>query len=157
MKPPVKPGVEMRGPAVFLDGVEERDEYFLATGVHARRVSADLAELRALRRKRIRAKVFRRRGSRFLQMRYPDGKGGWRDESTHTENRRDAQALADFRAYEASTGMLPSTATFEQIVEALVHDVEVRGRKMARLARAVRVSGDGRSRTYDTADMSRML
>jgi hypothetical protein len=33
----------------------------------------------------------------------------------------------------------------------------VRGSKGARLARAVRVSGDGRSRTYDTADMSRML
>ena len=128
----------MRGPAVFIDGAEERDEYFLATGVHARRVSADLAELRALRRKRIRAKVFHRKGSRFLQMRYPDGKGGWRDESTHTENRRDAQALADFRAYEASAGVLPSTATFEQIVDALVHDAEVRGRRVARLARAAR-------------------
>jgi integrase len=138
MKPPVNPGVEMRGPTVFIDGAEERDEYFLATGEHARRVSADLAELRALRGKRIRAKVFHRKGSRFLQMRYPDGKGGWRDESTHTENRHDAQALADFRAYEASAGVLPSTATFEQIVDALVHDAEVRGRRVARLARAAR-------------------
>jgi hypothetical protein len=57
-KPPVKPGVEMRGPAVFIDGVEERDEYFLATGVLARRVSADLGELRALRLKRKGGSVF---------------------------------------------------------------------------------------------------
>jgi hypothetical protein len=83
----------MRGPAVFVDGVEERDEYFLATGAHARRVAADLAELRALRAKRMRAKLFHRHNSPFWQMRYHDGKGGSRDESAHTENLDDAQAL----------------------------------------------------------------
>ena len=63
-------------PHVFVDGVEERDEYFLATGVHARRVSADLDELRALRLKRTGGSVFSRKGSsRFLQIKYPDGKG----------------------------------------------------------------------------------
>jgi hypothetical protein len=82
-KPPVNPGVELRGPAVFVDGVEERDEYFLATGEHARRVSSELAEYRKLLTKRMRPKVFERRGSRFLQIRFSDGKGGSRDESAH--------------------------------------------------------------------------
>jgi hypothetical protein len=136
-KPPVNPKVEMRGPSVFVDGVEEREEYFLATGEHARRIAADLAELRALRGKRIRAKVFRRKGSRFWQMRYPDGKSGSRDESTHMENRRDAQALADFRAYQASAGNLPGTASFEQIIERLLDAAQVAGFKsVARMARA---------------------
>jgi len=140
MKPPVKPAVEIHGLApVVINGVEQpSDDLLLATGADARRIASDLAELRALRSKRIRPKVFRRRGSRFWQIRYPDGKGGWRDESTRSENRRDAQALADFRAYEASAGVLPSTATFEQIIDALVHDAEVRGRKVARPARAAR-------------------
>jgi hypothetical protein len=82
--------------------------------------------------------VFRRRGSRFLQIKYPDGKGGWRYESTRSENRRDAQRLADFRAYEASAGVLPSTATFQQVIDALVADARVRGCKVARLAGAAR-------------------
>jgi hypothetical protein len=140
LKPPVKPAVEIHGFApVVIDGVEHpSDDLLLATGADARRIASDLAELRALRSKRIRPKVFRRRGSRFWQIRYPDGKGGLRDESTRSENRRDAQALADFRAYEASAGVLPSTATFEQIIDALVHDAEVRGRKVARPARAAR-------------------
>jgi hypothetical protein len=84
-KPRVNAGVEMRGPAVFIDGVEERDEYFLATGVHARRVSADLDELRGLRLKRTGGAVFPRKGTRFLQIKYPDGKGGWRYESARAE------------------------------------------------------------------------
>jgi integrase len=55
-----------------------------------------------------------------------------------TENWDEAQALADIRAYEASAGILPGKATFEQIVDALVHDLQVRGRKVARAARAAR-------------------
>jgi len=137
----------MRGPAVFVDGVEEREEYFLATGLHARRVSADLAELRALRGKRMRAKLFHRHDSPFWQMRYPDGKGGWRDESSHTENRDEAQALLDFRAYQASAGSLPGTASFEQIIERLLDAAEIAGLKsvgrMARAGKALRAKFEG--------------
>jgi hypothetical protein len=154
-KSPVNPGVEMRGPAVFIDGGEEWDEYFLATGVHARRVSADLDELRALRLKRTGGSVFPRKVSRFLQIKYPDGKDGWRYESARTQNRQDAEALLRLRAYEASAGVLPSTATFEQIVDALVHDAEVRGRKAARpafAARALKAKLAGhRAEAYDYA------
>ena len=114
------------------------DEYFLATGAYARRVQSDLDELRASRLKRTGGAVFHRPGSRFWQIKYADGKGGWRYESTHSESRREAEARLRFRAYEASAGVLPSTATFEQIVDALVQDAEVRGRKVARTAFAGR-------------------
>lgn len=53
-------------------------------------------------------------------------------------NRRDAEPQLRFRAYRTSTGVLPWTATLEQVVDALVHDTHVRGRKVARLARAAR-------------------
>jgi integrase len=137
--PPAKSGVEMRGSAVFIDGVQERDEYFVATGAYARRVQSDLDELRASRLKRTGGSVFRRRGSRFWQIKYPDGKGGWRYETTHSESRREAEARLRFRAYEASVGMLPSTASFEQIIERLLDAAKVRGLKsVARMARAAK-------------------
>jgi integrase len=133
---------------VFVDGVEERDEYFLATGVHARRVSADLDELRALRLKRTGGSVFSRKGSsRFLQIKYPDGKGGWRYESARTQNRQDAEALLRLRAYEASAGSLPGTATFEQIIERLLDAAKIGGFKsvarMARAGKALRAKFEG--------------
>jgi integrase len=59
-------------------------------------------------------------------------------ESTHTESKRDALALLREKVYLASAGALPGTASFEQIADALVHDAGVRGRKIARLAGAVR-------------------
>jgi hypothetical protein len=137
----------MRGPAVFIDGVAERDEYFLATGVHARRISADLAELRALRLKRAGGCVFPRKGSRFLQIKYPDGKGGWRYESARTQNHQDADALLRLRAYEASAGNLPGTATFEQIIERLLDAAKIGGLKsvarMARAGKALRAKFEG--------------
>ena len=147
-KPPNNPRVELRSPTVFVDGVEERDEYFLATGVHARRVSADLDELRALRLKRTGGSVFSRKGSsRFLQIKYPDGKGGWRYESARTQNRHDAEALLRLRAYEASAGNLPGTATFEQIIERLLDAAKVAGLKsvarMTRAAKALRKKFEG--------------
>ena len=137
----------MRGPAVFIDGVEEREEYFLATGVHARRVSADLDELRALRLKRAGGCVFPRKNSRFLQIKYPDGKGGWRYQSARTQNRHDAEALLRLRAYEASAGNLPGTATFEQIIERLLDAAKAAGLKsvarMTRAAKALRKKFEG--------------
>ena len=56
MKPPTKPGIEICGFApLVLDGVEyPAGDYLVATGADARRLSSDLAELRALRSKRIR-------------------------------------------------------------------------------------------------------
>ena len=137
-KPPSKPVVELRGFTLIIDGVEQPgSENFIATGVHARRVSADLDELRALRLKRTGGSVFRRKGSRFWQIKYPDGKDGWVYESAHTQNRQDAEALLRLRAYEASAGNLPGTATFGQIVERLLDAAKIGGLKsVARMARA---------------------
>lgn len=138
MKPAPKSVVELRGFTLIIDGVEQPgSENLLATGIDARRISADLEELRALRSKRVGGSVFRRRGSRFWQIKYPDGNGGWRYESTHTDNRRDAEALKNFRAYQASAGTLPGTATFEQMIERLLDAAKVAGLKsVARMARA---------------------
>jgi len=148
MKLPSKPVVELRGFTLILDGIEQPGtENFLATGEHSRRVSADLAELRTLRAKRMRAKLFRRNGSLIWQMRYPDGRGGWRDESAHTEDRGDAQALLDQRAYQASAGILPGTASFEQIIDRLSDAAKIGGLKsvarMARAGKALRAKFEG--------------
>ena len=56
-------------------------------------------------------------------------KGGWRYESARTQNRHDAEALLRLRAYEASAGNLPGTATFEQIIERLLDAAKVAGLK----------------------------
>ncbi len=80
-------------------------------------------------------------------MRYPDGKGGWRDESAHTKNRDEAQALLDFRASQASAGILPGTASFELIIERLLDAAEIAGLKsvarMARAGKALRAKFEG--------------
>jgi hypothetical protein len=112
-------------------------DFHLATGADARRLYGDLAELRALRLKQVGGSVYKRAGSRFWQMQYlVDGK--WRQESTHTESKRDAEALLREKVYLASAGALPGTVSFEQIIDAVVDDARVRGRKFARLAGAAR-------------------
>ena len=92
--------------------------------------------------------MFSRKGSsRFLQIKYPDGKGGWRYESARTQNRQDAEALLRLRAYEASAGNLPGTATFEQIIERLLDAAKIAGFKsvarMARAGKALRAKFEG--------------
>ena len=110
----------------------------LASGHHARRLYGDLAELRALRLKQVGGSVYKRAGSRFWQIQYlVDGK--WRQESSHTESKRDAEALLREKVFRASVGKLPGTVTFEQVIDALVAEAGVRGLKAAaRLADAAR-------------------
>lgn len=69
------------------------------------------------------------------QIKYLVG-GKWRHESSHTENERDAKALLTEKVFHASAGTLPGTASFDQIIDALVADARVRGRKAARLSGA---------------------
>jgi len=65
------------------------------------------------------------------------GEGRWRYESIRTaQSRREAEWWLKQRAFEASAGRLPGTASFEQVIDALVDDARVRGRKVARLASA---------------------
>ena len=125
-----------------LDGRELQltdgpDELYVASGGAARRLYGDLAELHALRLKRVGGSVYPRRGSPYWQIKYlVDGK--WRQETTHTKSKRDARALLREKVFHASAGTLPGTASFEQIIDALVDDARVRGRKFARLAGAAR-------------------
>jgi integrase len=108
---------------------------FLATGEDARRVHGDLAELHALRLKRAGGYVLKRGRSPYWQIKYlVDGK--WRHESSHTRIKHDAKALLTEKVFYASAGTLPGTASFEQIIDALVADARVR--KFGRLAEAAR-------------------
>ncbi len=117
--------------------MERGDNHLLFTGSDARRVSADLAELRGLRRRGVGALLFKRARSPYWQLRYPDQHGHLVDESSGTTDRRTAQRLLDHKAYQASVGLLPGTATFERIIEHLVNDARARGlRSVARMARA---------------------
>jgi len=123
--------------ALIGDALESGDA-LIATGRDARRLSADLAELRRLRLKAAGGSVFKRPRSPYWQIKYRvDGK--WRYESTATEKRADAERLLAFKVYEASAGLLPGTATFELIVEHFLRDASARGlRSVARLRRATR-------------------
>ena len=76
-------------------------------------------------------------GSPYWQIKYLVG-DKWRHESTHTESKRDAKALLTEKVFHASAGTLPGTASFEQVIDALVADARVRGRNFARLAGAAR-------------------
>jgi len=101
-------------------------------------MQAELEELRRLRLKVAGGSVFKRRRSRYWQIRFRV-EGKWRDESTRLESRREAERLLNFKVYEASAGLLPSTATFEQIIEHFLRDARVRGlRSVARLERATK-------------------
>jgi len=108
----------------------------IATGPAARRIQADLEELRRLRLKSGGGLVFKRPRSRYLQMKYRVGEK-WRYETTGTQDRREAERLLAFKVYEASAGLLPGTATFRQIVEHFIRDARARGlRSVPRLKRA---------------------
>jgi integrase len=141
-----KLGVRVRADGVIetLDGQEVQiveagpADFHLATGRHARALHGDLAELRALRLKRAGGRVFKRGRSPFWQLRYLAGDGKWRDESSHTRDKRDAQALLNEKVFYASAGKLPGTGSFEQIVDALVLDASARGLQTRRLTSAAR-------------------
>jgi integrase len=113
-------------------------DVFVATGADARRIAADLMELRDLRRRRAGGSIFKRARSSHWQLKYPVG-DGWRYESSGTTDKRTAQRLLAFKVYQASAGILPGTATFEQAIELLLNDARVRGlRSVNRLRRAGR-------------------
>jgi len=118
--------------------IEKGDEILVATGVDARRMRADLLELRRMRVKHVGGSVFKRPRSRFWQIRYPaNGKSVY--ESTGTEDKRTAQRMLDFKVYEASAGLLPGTATFKQIIENYIRDARSRElRSVPRLERATK-------------------
>jgi integrase len=67
------------------------------------------------------------------------GEGRWRYESIRTaQSRREAEWWLKQRVFEASAGRLPGTASFEQVIDALVDDARVSGRNVARLSGAAR-------------------
>lgn len=101
---------------------------FSATGEDARRLYADLAEVREQRLKRAGGTLYKRPGSPYWQMEYLLG-GKRRQQSSHTRIKAEANALLRELVYRASAGTLPGTASFEQIIDALVADALVRGCK----------------------------
>jgi integrase len=114
--------------ALLADSVRRGEEHLLFTGSHARQASADLDELRRLRLKVSGGSLFKRPRSRFWQIKYRVGEK-WRYESTGLEKRSEAERKLAFQVYQASAGQLPTTATFEQIIEHLCLDAKVRGLK----------------------------
>ncbi len=124
--------------AQLHDAIARGEEYMLATGVWARRMQHDLEELHRLRLKRATGYVFKRPRSRYWQIKY-QVEGKWRYETTRVENRSEAESLLAHKVYQASAGLLPGTATFEQIIEHFLRDARVRGlRSVARLERATK-------------------
>jgi len=112
-------------------------EAIVATGRDARRIGADLEELRRLRRQSSGGSVYKRKRSRYWQIKYPLLDGSWRQESTRAESRREAERLLAFKIYQSSAGLLPGTASFDQVVEHFLRDARIRGlRAVARLERA---------------------
>jgi hypothetical protein len=137
----MKRAVEIRGFApLVIDGVEQpAGDYLLATGADARRAHGELAELRAQRFKSVGGSVFKRPRSPFWQIKYRASDGRWRYESIRTaQSRREAVWWLKQRVFEASTGRLPGTASFEQVIDALMAAARVSSRKVARLAGAAR-------------------
>ncbi len=123
---------------MLSDALARGDNFALFTGADARRVQGERGELLALRQKRVGGRVFKRRRSRFWQIRYPIGGGKWRDESIPTaKSRREAEWWLAQRVFEASAGTLPGTASFEQIIERFLDAGKVRGLKsVPRMERA---------------------
>jgi hypothetical protein len=132
--PPCKPTPEW----MLADALARGDNFLLFTGADARRVGGELAEVREIRFTRIGGFVFKRKRSRFWQIKYRTRNGRWRQESIRTaKSKSDAEWWLKQREYEASAGLLPGTATFEQIIERLLDDAKVRGLKSAaRMERA---------------------
>ena len=124
--------------AALEDALARNDDFYLATGADARRARGDRAELVALRAKRIVGSVFKRARSPFWQIKYPTRDGRWRYESIRTaQSRRDAEWWLRQRMFEESAGLLPGTATFEQIIERALDAAKVGGFKSAgRMTRA---------------------
>jgi hypothetical protein len=50
--------------------IDDHEEYIIATGAHARQMSADLEEVRRLRQERTGGSVFKRARSRYWQIKY---------------------------------------------------------------------------------------
>jgi integrase len=123
---------------MLSDAIARRADYRLFTDEDARRVDGDLAELRAIRLTRIGGSAFKRGRSPFWQIKYRTGDGRWRYESIRTaKSRSDAEWWLKQRVYEASAGLLPGTARFEQLFERLLDAAKVRGLKsIARMERA---------------------
>ena len=114
-------------------------DFFLATGPDARRTYGELAELRAQRLKGVGGSVFKRARSPHWQIKYRMSDGRWRYESIPAaQSRREAEWWLRQRAFEASAGLLPGTASFQQIIDALLDDARVSGRNVARLEGAAR-------------------
>ena len=72
--------------ATLDDALARGDDFQLLTGDYVRRLQADLAELRELRRERAGGKVFKRAGSTKWQLRYLVG-DRWVDESSGTTDK----------------------------------------------------------------------
>src|SRR5260370_14293502 len=122
--------------SILSDALARGADFHLFTDEEARRVHADMAELRELRKERAGGSVFRRRGSAYWQIKFLVG-DRWVYESTHTKDKRAAQQVLNWKVYIASTGALPGTATFDQAIALLLDDARVRGlRGVSRLERA---------------------
>jgi hypothetical protein len=132
---PSKPTPE----SILADAREQRQEVVAVyTEEHARRLEADLNELREMRKERAGGKVFKRKCSSKWQLRYLVG-DRWVDESSGKTDKREAQRWLAWKVYQASTGALPGTAKIEQAIELLLNDASVRGlRSVKRLERAKR-------------------
>ena len=122
------------------------EKFLVATGAHARRIEADLAELRELRLKAVGGSVFKRAGSAYWQIKYPVN-GKVRYETTRTTDKREAERLLGWKVRQASDGLLPGTASFEQVLDHLLDDARARGLKsvgrMERAAKAMRARLEG--------------
>jgi len=145
---PQRPSIGLRiradGTLETLDGVEVElaesaaENFFLASGADARRTRADLAELRRLRLKMAGGCVFKRANSSSWQLKYRvDDK--WRYESAYTTDRATAERLLAFKVYEASAGLLPGTATFEEVIAHSIRVARVsQFKSLARMERAAK-------------------
>jgi len=124
--------------AALGGSIPGREDLLIATGARARRFGAEQDELRAMRLHAVGGSVFKRDGSPFWQLKYRL-EGKWRYETSGTSNRREAERMLASRVYEASAGLLPGTASIEQILDVLLNDAKVRGLKaVGRLERAVK-------------------
>jgi len=129
-------GLSGRGRAEAQSAIRSGEEYVIATGRDARRIMADLEELRAVRLKASGGSVYKRTRSPYWQIKYRVG-SKWVQESAVTDSRREAERLLAFKVYETSAGLLRGTATFEQIIEHFQRDARLRGlRSVPRLERA---------------------
>ena len=113
--------------------------HLVLTGADARRYKAMVDDAREHRQRVAGGSVYRRRGTRFLWIKFRDREAKWRYESTGVTDKAEAHRILAFRAYESSNGLLPGTARVEQLLEHLLDAAKVEGQKsIARKARAVK-------------------